>query len=442
MKQQSITLFALFFLATFQLAAQDLPIDPSKYHPLPLPNPTESSHDSLTGEELYLVTESKWSDTRDSMLVGESDEAHPAQQSIFPGYNPFKDNNDQETIQSQDTATATAYVFSNLEPADRINGFPNYPFSAVVKINIAYEDDWGVVTYGTCSGAMVGPRHVITAGHCVIDPQKNKKLKFGPGSVVIPAYNMGNVPFGYAQITTWLSFNGWTNNSNWNYDVALLVLDRDIGNLVGWLGLGYNENESWFLDSWNTHSSIGYPGSDDFGNPVFEAGERMYAMQGYMDWFESFNSTCHNNLGFRGQSGSGLYYRDNNDRYVLGVLSHGNGTTPPYHTCHTVLDERMFDTILDKIRETTVSSSEGQAPTEVQVFPNPTNDLLHIQFPQSIQEPTELAIFNAQGILLARQRLPEGQRQFTYSIGRYAKGLYVVQLRSASSERTFKVLRQ
>ncbi|MEM1323683.1 MAG: T9SS type A sorting domain-containing protein, partial [Bacteroidota bacterium] len=59
-----------------------------------------------------------------------------------------------------------------------------------------------------------------------------------------------------------------------------------------------------------------------------------------------------------------------------------------------------------------------------------------------IQEPTELAIFNAQGILLARQRLPEGQRQFTYSTGRYAKGLYVVQLRSASSERTFKVLRQ
>ncbi|MCH8903730.1 MAG: hypothetical protein IIA45_07435 [Bacteroidetes bacterium] len=80
------------------------------------------------------------------------------------------------------------------------------------------------------------------------------------------------------------------------------------------------QNNSFFTDPSKIFHSFGYPAQDDFGNTVFEGGERMYYISGYFDYFESSNALCYYNIGYKGQSGSAFYYKvAANDRVVYGV---------------------------------------------------------------------------------------------------------------------------
>lgn len=171
----------------------------------------------------------------------------------------------------------------------------------------------------------------------------------------------------------WWSFNAWIYNNDWNYDRSILVLDHPIGSTTGWLGYGYDMDDSWFMNSNLVLNSIGYPATDNWGNPVFEQGERMYAWQGYMDYVENGdpNVLCHHNPGYHGQSGSALYWKDpNNNRYVLGNLSHGDG----YNTCHTKFDQDWFNFVYGL-----VASVESHDPVRLVVYPDPVVDHLFVR---------------------------------------------------------------
>jgi V8-like Glu-specific endopeptidase len=121
---------------------------------------------------------------------------------------------------------------------------------------------------GAGSGAMVGPRHLLTCSHVIQWLPRNTAgwVKF------TPAYFDGSEPFGVAWGTMiyWeeLKVYGPTiSRSEGQHDYVAVVLDRRIGDLTGWMG-----SRSW-SDDWDGEPywrHIGYPGDLGGQRPSYQ----------------------------------------------------------------------------------------------------------------------------------------------------------------------------
>jgi glutamyl endopeptidase len=124
-----------------------------------------------------------------------------------------------------------------------------YPTSYPSRANV-------LITFnaGFCTGAMIDPDTVLTAGHCVHSG--------GPGGVwytghlVYPGYDGSTANYGSCTVKSRHSVSGWTNSSNEAYDYGALRLNCTVGNTTGWYGM------YWQTASLTNYPSIisGYPG--------------------------------------------------------------------------------------------------------------------------------------------------------------------------------------
>jgi V8-like Glu-specific endopeptidase len=111
---------------------------------------------------------------------------------------------------------------------------------------------------GSASGAMVGPRHVLTCSHAI---QWNADGTAGWVKFT-PSYFDGSAPFGVA----WGTMIYWEgvkvvgptiNRNEGQHDYVCVVLNTRIGNLTGWMG-SRGWSDSWDGEPYWCH--IGYPG--------------------------------------------------------------------------------------------------------------------------------------------------------------------------------------
>lgn len=105
---------------------------------------------------------------------------------------------------------------------------------------------------------------VITAGHCVnVGGKDGTAGQWMTNWTYVPQYREGARPFGTFAAKEYRAFNGWINNSNLDWDVAMVTTWPRSGdklvNVTGGHGLSYNYNREQAVTVW------GYPGNRDNG---------------------------------------------------------------------------------------------------------------------------------------------------------------------------------
>ena len=202
-----------------------------------------------------------------------------------------------------------------------------------VRILARLED--GGTSYGT--GFMIGPAAVATAAHCVYNSE------FGddciPTSItVIPApyyeANSSN-PSISATATGFVMNSNWMNDFDSKYDWAIIKLNANIGNNVGWLGLRYQE-------STYDNTAIRVQGYPVWINGVFNT--TMYYTNGTITNSQTkilkSNDTCTEG----GMSGGPVYiYLSGNGYTAIALLQGAAPRGSPTHNVFTHITEDLYD---------------------------------------------------------------------------------------------------
>jgi V8-like Glu-specific endopeptidase len=169
---------------------------------------------------------------------------------------------------------------------------------------------------GTSSGVMVGPRHMLTVSHGI-----SWNGDGTAGSVQFrPSYFSGDAPFGEAWGIHWYAYQQVTpptiDGNEGLEDYCLIVLDRRLGDTVGWMG-SRTYSEDW--DALNVWRHIGYP--SDLAGAEQPSYERDISLDGRND--DTAREIWHRGDVSVGQSGGPFFAWWDNEPWprVVGVQS-------------------------------------------------------------------------------------------------------------------------
>ena len=238
-----------------------------------------------------------------------------------------------ETFPSDSNGPSAASAAFN--PEDRthvpVNQVTEYPFVANARLSADFVGD-GQTLPSNASATIIGPYHAITAAHTIFDRELTregfaKRVTISPaqdGDALTPLDNQRSdyQPYGQARATLYRTFDLYTEDNDLNWDIAMITLDRNIGNFMGHYGFGYDEDDNFFRN--NTATVTSYPGTGSglMVNGEVTDGMKMFTQSGnavsygitpYQLRTNTMNSA-------KGQSGAGVSV---GDETVFGVVSHG-----------------------------------------------------------------------------------------------------------------------
>ncbi|MBC8424595.1 trypsin-like serine protease [bacterium] len=151
-----------------------------------------------------------------------------------------------------------------------------------------------------CSGTLIDPYHVITAGHCVFT-YDTAPPSWADVVTVWPGFENNDAPWGFATAVQMHSWEGWTQDEEAGHDIAVIDLDRPLGVFTGWRGFGYN-TDCDFFDYGNWHHYT-YPAETPY--------DGLLMFENYGDFDDCYTYTASWDMPSWGGSSGGGSIRDN-----------------------------------------------------------------------------------------------------------------------------------
>lgn len=129
--------------------------DPDQYAPIPIqPN---SPPKDVAYKDCKHVGYDMLTNTFDSFKIVNN---------AYSNQNTFWSSGMGMTTKSIINTIDQAFDFSNLQPADQLAEFPDYPISAIVKLYLTFFNPVNNQnSFGTCSGVMIHPDLILTGAH-------------------------------------------------------------------------------------------------------------------------------------------------------------------------------------------------------------------------------------------------------------------------------------
>lgn len=170
------------------------------------------------------------------------------------------------------------------------------------------------------TGWFIGPRTVMTAGHCVYLHDDGG----WPASIeVIPGMDGVNRPYDSQVSTRFRSVDGWIQEQSSESDYGAILLDEDTGNRTGWFAFtNLSDEELLSVDA----NIAGYPADKDNATRQYFHARRILSLTPRRLQYDIDT--------FGGQSGSCIWLNLNGERVAVGIHttggSRGNSGTRIY----------------------------------------------------------------------------------------------------------------
>lgn len=308
--------------------------------------------------------------------------------------------------------------FSKITRAELSFDVTDYPMRTAAALRNMENGD----TSKWCSGIMVAPDYYLTAGHCVFDYFSQPGGFTTDSFLVAPGYDNGLYP---TSLPTSMADKIYVFKKFYNkysfIDIALIHLQQPIGLQIGWTGIAFSSDTSYFTGK--VFHKFSYPGQAVYPDTTHYNGDTLFYNYGNITQLSSSTDLgvmSPQAQGVMGQSGSTFLYTDNMDYYSFGVFNFSG-----YYR-HFQISNHVFYQLKQLLDGSPTMINEPVQNNEVKIYPNPCITSAVIKLDKPLNKG-DLTITNLYGQEVKRVENISGQT-ISFSRANLPNGIYLVQV--------------